>query len=81
MATTDDPFAGVLAGRARSTCTVPGILAQLRTDAHRQVLIEFMAKPEDEVPSSRIERALRAQHVQVSRPKIEAHRAGRCDCP
>lgn len=79
VATTPDPFEGLLGGH-EPTCTWPDILSRLRTDEHRAALKAAAAKTEREVPSSRIERALRAEGIPVSRPKVEKHRAGLCDC-
>lgn len=55
-------------------------MRQLKSEAHRAALEQAAAKPEREVPSSRIERALRAEGIHVSRPKVKEHRAGLCDC-
>lgn len=78
----DEKFLGRLAGDGfESPCTVPDILRQLPTEAHRAGLAAAMARPVSEVPTSRIERAIRDEKIPVSRPKLDAHRRGDCSCP
>lgn len=74
-------FEGKLLGRSLKLCTVPGILSQLPSEEHRIAVVKALSADPDDVPTSRIERALRGQNVPSSRPKLDEHRRGDCGCP
>lgn len=69
--------------RGGGACTMPGVFATLsrRAEGAAEVAALEQALADPDVPSSRIERALRGEGVAISRAKVDWHRRGLCSCP